>query len=63
MTKVSYEDFLRADSDYIGWCTTCKDFTREETEPDAECYDCPECGEDTVMGTENALMTGEVDPE
>lgn len=35
-----------------GFCTTCSDWTRECTEPDAEDYDCPACGEYSVVGAE-----------
>jgi hypothetical protein len=46
--------------DYIGYCRKCKKFTRECTEPDAEGYDCPICGEDSVIGAELALIMGEI---
>lgn len=46
--------------DYMGWCTFCRDFTRDCTEPDAEGYDCPECDQNTVMGAENAILEGRV---
>ena len=54
----SYRD---ACDDYMGWCTVCTDFTRDATEPDAEGYDCPQCGNYTVMGAEQALLTGEIE--
>lgn len=50
-----YED---ATNNSLGWCTNCESFTRACTEPDAEGYDCPECGENTVTGAENALIGG-----
>ena len=58
--RVSEEDFREACDLYMGWCTTCHDFTRDSTEPDAEGYDCPVCEQDTVMGAEWALITGEI---
>lgn len=43
--------------DYYGWCAVCKDWTREQTEPDAEGYDCPSCDTpDSVIGADNYLM-------
>lgn len=41
---------------YRGYCSTCADWTRDCTEPDAEEYDCPVCGQDTVVGADNWLM-------
>ena len=46
---------------FQGYCTVCEDFTRDSTEPDAEGYDCPICGQDAVMGVEQALLLGEID--
>jgi hypothetical protein len=60
-TKVHPDDYEQAARDYIGWCRTCRTFTRECTEPDADGYDCPCCGEFTVMGAEQALLEGEID--
>lgn len=57
-TKVKVEDYNEAVDQYLGWCTVCKDFTRDSTEPDASGYDCPECEENSVMGAENALILG-----
>jgi hypothetical protein len=50
------QDYLDAVESNTGYCITCKEFTRECTEPDAEGYDCPECGKNTVMGAEQALV-------
>jgi Zn finger protein HypA/HybF involved in hydrogenase expression len=56
-TSISEEEYSEARGSYQGWCTTCQEFTRDSTEPDAEDYDCPQCGENTVIGAENALIT------
>jgi hypothetical protein len=58
---VDEEEYHEAIQGYIGWCTTCQAFTRECTEPDATGYDCPECGENAVMGAEEALMAGVIE--
>jgi len=55
---VSRADFEDATSSYLGWCSNCREFTRGETEPDAAHYDCPQCGECTVTGAEDAAMLG-----
>lgn len=59
--KITEAEYLDNADQYIGYCTACKEFTRECTEPDAEGYDCPECKNDTVMGTEQALLCGHID--
>ncbi len=51
-------EYLEAVGSYQGYCTECKDFTRDCTEPDAEDYDCPECESNTVVGAEQALLLG-----
>ena len=61
MKTISEARYIEAVDGYEGWCTTCKDFTRETTEPDAEGYDCPECKGFTVMGAEQALLAEEFD--
>ena len=60
-TKIKEQRYREAANSYLGWCTTCKKFTRDMTEPDAEEYDCPVCEENTVMGAEQALLMGEID--
>jgi hypothetical protein len=58
MTTITAERYHEATEWYEGFCTACADFTRDSTEPDAEGYHCPECGGDTVVGAENALLMG-----
>jgi len=55
------EDELREAIDsYQGWCTNCQAFTHDSSEPDAENYECPDCGRDTVYGAEQALLLGKI---
>jgi Zn finger protein HypA/HybF involved in hydrogenase expression len=51
-------DYAEATDSYQGWCRHCKEFTRENTEPDAENYDCPVCEKKSVVGAEQALLLG-----
>ena len=38
-----------------GWCTSCKEMTTSGgVEPDARGYECPDCGNHTVYGAEEA---------
>jgi len=57
---VTENEYSMAARDYIGWCTSCGEFTRDCTEPDAEEYDCPKCEQNTVMGAEQALLVGHI---
>ena len=61
--KVNTEDYLDATDSYMGWCPTCKAFTRDATEPDAEEYDCPVCDGREVVGAEQALLLGLIEVE
>jgi Zn finger protein HypA/HybF involved in hydrogenase expression len=54
--RVTYDEAVEAS---LGWCTTCRSFTRDYTEPDAENYDCPVCGNHTVVGAEQAVILEE----
>lgn len=58
MTERTYQ---AACDRYAGYCTTCGKCTRNETEPDAERYPCPRCGNDTVYGVEQALLCDYID--
>ena len=44
---------------FEGWCVQCQSFTREATETDAEGYECPRCGENSVVGALTALLSEE----
>jgi hypothetical protein len=42
-----------------GFCETCQEVDEHAgCEPDAEGYTCPNCGEKTLHGLEQALMMG-----
>ena len=53
---VTAEEYSQAVNARMGWCLQCQSFTREETEGDAEGYNCPECCRDVVVGAENGLI-------
>jgi Zn finger protein HypA/HybF involved in hydrogenase expression len=55
---VSMDEIEEAIEEYRGWCTVCQDFTSDGVEPDAEKYECEECGQRTVYGAENAVLMG-----
>ena len=57
---VTEADYFDATENYLGWCTGCKEFTRDCTEPDAHGYSCPKCECYTVIGAEDALLAGEI---
>lgn len=59
MLSPTIEEIREAIDSYTGWCTHCKKFTRSMTESDAREYDCPDCGQNTVFGAEEALIMGE----
>jgi len=61
MLRVSANNFCRMRDQYRGYCPDCEAFTRGETEPDAEGYDCPICDGQKVMGAEAALIDGHVE--
>ena len=56
--EVEEADYHEATESYMGWCPVCKEFTRYTTEPDAEGYDCPKCGQNEVVGAEQAFIAG-----
>jgi Zn finger protein HypA/HybF involved in hydrogenase expression len=60
-TSILESEYAEAEESNTGWCTECRAFTRDFTEPDAENYDCPACGKNTVMGAAQALITGLID--
>jgi hypothetical protein len=59
---LSEEDYKMHCDSYAGYCTDCKDITRDsDTEPDATDYECPDCEEMTCMGIEQALLEGHIE--
>jgi len=47
------------DTTYSGYCKHCDDITTTDgVEPDAQDYECPECGNDTLMGLSDAVLLG-----
>lgn len=57
--KPTIEQIEASISSNDGYCTSCDAITNiGGVEPDAEGYDCEECGNATVMGIENALIMG-----
>lgn len=58
------EDFYhQLRNDYSGICTYCYTVRHGETEPDAENYECDECGKPRVQGIENLLIMGRINFE
>jgi predicted RNA-binding Zn-ribbon protein involved in translation (DUF1610 family) len=60
--RFTLEQLEEAAELYNGFCLSCG-AEREECEPDAERYPCPECGENEVFGAEQILLTGLVKPD
>lgn len=56
LKKIRFARYQNAVDNYEGWCKTCQRFTGDQVEPDAEDRECEECGEDSVVGAENALV-------
>lgn len=46
---------------YDGFCLSCEQWTVGGVEPDADQYHCDLCGEDAVMGAEEAMLTENIE--
>jgi hypothetical protein len=57
-TAIKSEEFEEYVEDNMGYCARCREFTTDGVEPDAEWYECEECGCPTVCGAEMALIMG-----
>ena len=55
----SYEELRELSDDYYGFCTACGNY-QEGCEPDAQGYECEECGEPKVYGLEELALMGYV---
>ena len=52
---MTFDEVREHMKEYDGWCTECKDVTQYGgVEPDAREYKCPDCGNNTVYGMEQA---------
>lgn len=57
--SLTIEEYLELENAMQGICKKCGSI-RDCCEPDAEDYPCDECGENTVVGCDNALLDGMV---
>lgn len=55
VTKDEFEDLQ---DDLAGYCTECQAVTTEEVDPDSEDQECQECGSETCVGIDQALVLG-----
>lgn len=61
MFKITDEDYDEAVADNQGFCSNCEAVVSENVEPDSYSIECPECGEEKMMGVEHALIMGEIE--
>ncbi len=60
--EMTESDYMSYRNGYDGYCTDCNAVSRYGcTEPDAENYECDECGENTAIGIDNALIIGHIE--
>lgn len=50
MIGITLDELQEMEDNYEGLCTKCGSI-RPNTEPDAEGYNCEDCGENAVIGT------------
>jgi Zn finger protein HypA/HybF involved in hydrogenase expression len=53
------EEIQEAENENSGYCIACGYF-QSGVEPDAERYECEDCGKFTVYGTDNLILMGRV---
>lgn len=58
--SLTEEEYTEACESYQGICIACGEL-RDMVEPDAEGYECEECGAFEVKGMEQALICGDID--
>ena len=52
------EEFQLHSNNSDGICSACKEISYGSIEPDARNYPCEVCGEEAVVGMEDALIEG-----
>lgn len=60
MIELTEAEYLYGTDNNFGICVSCKHIAEGGCEPDAEEYECDNCGENGVMGYENALICGNI---
>lgn len=57
--RLTEAEFQQFDNENAGYCSTCDEVTKDScVEPDAEDYECPKCGDFSVMGMQRAIICG-----
>jgi predicted RNA-binding Zn-ribbon protein involved in translation (DUF1610 family) len=60
--KMKASEYVELTNEFAGYCTACDDVTEHGgVEPDAERYECPDCGKRTLMGIEQAMLLGRIE--
>lgn len=59
--KMTSDQFEEHQADLSGYCSECDAITTSDVESDAQDYECPECGNNTVMGVDQALLMGNIE--
>lgn len=60
MFKMTEDRYNALCEDYMGLCLACKE-EKDSCEPDAEYYECDNCGENKVFGTEQLMILGKIE--
>ena len=60
MIKMTEDQFRQFDEDSYGICVACG-FEQDGCEPDARNYECHDCGEESVFGVSELLISGEIE--
>ena len=59
--KLTEQEAAENSGNHFGYCTECDDITTDGgVEPDADGYECDQCGNDTVKGIEQAVIDGDI---
>lgn len=59
--KMTEDEYQQHVDEYDGLCLSCGEVRYGSTEGDAEGYPCDSCGEEKVIGIENAMISGRIE--